>query len=80
MWSITRGVQFCEIVDAVGVFRQRPCERMNAVHTRPQLVRLGRLAHVYGVTALDILASTAEYIYQSSGEPIPNPALVSIEK
>ena len=40
----------------------------------PQLVRLVAIAKVYGVTVFDILESTAEYIYRSSGEPPPTHA------
>lgn len=46
----------------------------------PQLVRLVAIAKVYGVTVFEILESTAEYIYRSSGEPIPNHRGESVDK
>src|SRR5262245_10406036 len=45
-----------------------------------QLIRLVNIGGVYGVSALDILISTAEYIYRANGEPIPDPAVVPPEK
>jgi transcriptional regulator with XRE-family HTH domain len=38
----------------------------------PQLTRLADIGNVYGVTLIDILTSTAEYIYRASGERAPN--------
>jgi transcriptional regulator with XRE-family HTH domain len=46
----------------------------------PQLVRLVAIAKAYGVTVYDILESTAEYIYRSSGEPAPNHLGDSVNK
>lgn len=43
---------------------------------QPQLVRLADIGNVYGVSAFDILVSTAEYIYRASGESIPDPTTV----
>lgn len=37
---------------------------------QPQLVRLADIANAYGVSAFDLLTSTAEYIYRANGEPI----------
>ena len=45
----------------------------------PQLVRLVAITKAYGVTMFEILESTAEYIYRSSGESTPN-HLASVDK
>jgi transcriptional regulator with XRE-family HTH domain len=47
---------------------------------QPQLVRLADIGSVYRVSAFDILASTAEYIYRANGEPIPDPATVHLDR
>jgi len=47
---------------------------------QPDLVRLAQLAHIYGTSALELLASTAEYIYRANGDPIPDPRIVSADK
>src|SRR5436853_213020 len=46
----------------------------------PQLVRLVAIAKAYGVTMFEILESTAEYVYRSSGEPTPNHLDKSVDK
>jgi transcriptional regulator with XRE-family HTH domain len=46
----------------------------------PQLVRLVAIAKAYGVTIFEILESTAEYVYRSSGEPTPNHLDKSVDK
>jgi transcriptional regulator with XRE-family HTH domain len=42
----------------------------------PQIIRLANIGTAYAVSALDIMTSTATYIYRASGEPIPDPRLV----
>ncbi len=47
---------------------------------QPQLVRLVDIGNVYGVSAFDILVSTAEYIYRANGEPIPDPGRIQAHR
>jgi transcriptional regulator with XRE-family HTH domain len=47
---------------------------------QPQLVRLAEIGNAYGVSAFDILASTAEYIYRANGELIPDPGATRTDK
>jgi transcriptional regulator with XRE-family HTH domain len=46
----------------------------------PQLVRLVAITKAYGITMFEILESTAEYIYRSSGEPTLNHLDKSVDK
>lgn len=46
----------------------------------PRLVRLVTIAKVYGLTVFDILESTAEYIYRSSGGPAHHQVSDSVDK
>jgi transcriptional regulator with XRE-family HTH domain len=39
---------------------------------QPQIMRLARIGEVYGVSALEMMISTAEYVYRANGEPIPD--------
>jgi transcriptional regulator with XRE-family HTH domain len=43
---------------------------------QPQLTRLASIGAAYGISALTILITTAEYIYRAHGEPIPDPNLI----
>jgi transcriptional regulator with XRE-family HTH domain len=47
---------------------------------QPQLVRLAEIGNVYGVSAFDILASAAEYIYRANGELIPDSAADRVDR
>jgi transcriptional regulator with XRE-family HTH domain len=47
---------------------------------QPQLIRLAKIANVYGVSALDLLISTAAYIYRANGEAIPDTAAMPADK
>jgi transcriptional regulator with XRE-family HTH domain len=42
----------------------------------PQLIRLASIGAAYNVSALNILITTAEYIYRANGAPIPDPNLI----
>lgn len=48
--------------------------------SQPQLIRLAEIGNAYGVSAFEILAATAEYIYRANGELIPDRAVVSSDK
>jgi len=43
---------------------------------QPQLIRIASIGAAYGLSALTILTTTAEYIYRANGEPIPDPNLI----
>jgi transcriptional regulator with XRE-family HTH domain len=45
---------------------------------QPQLTRLASIGTAYNVSALNILITTAAYIYRASGEPIPDPNLIPL--
>lgn len=73
------GIAFPELANLAGI----PAETLRSYERgtlQPQLVRLAHIGAVYGVSALDILIATAEYIYRASGEPIPDPRLVPEDK